>query len=55
METQQKKVAVLILNWNGHDLLERFLPSVCSNNSKNADVIVVDNASTDSSIEFLKS
>ena len=54
METQQKKVAVLILNWNGRDLLERFLPSVCSNNSKNADVIVVDNASTDSSIEFLK-
>ena len=54
METQSKKVAVLILNWNGKDLLERFLPSVCKFNADFADVIVVDNASTDDSIKFLK-
>ena len=55
METQPKKIAVLILNWNGRDLLERFLPSVCEYNSDFADIIVVDNASTDNSISFLKS
>ena len=54
METQSKKVAVLILNWNGRDLLERFLPSVCKYNSDFANIIVVDNASTDSSVAFLK-
>jgi GT2 family glycosyltransferase len=54
METQSKKVAVLILNWNGRDLLERFLPSVCTHNSTFAEIVVVDNASTDASIVFLK-
>ena len=54
METQPKKVAVLILNWNGRDLLERFLPSVCAHNASFAEIVVVDNASTDSSIAFLQ-
>lgn len=54
METQSKKIAVLILNWNGKELLERFLPSVVAHNSPLADIIVVDNASTDDSIAFLK-
>lgn len=54
METQPKKVVVLILNWNGRDLLERFLPSVCDYNTSFAEIVVVDNASTDSSIVFLK-
>jgi len=54
METQSKKVAVLILNWNGRDLLERFLPSICKFNSSFADIIVIDNASTDNSVDYLK-
>ena len=54
METQSKKIAVLILNWNGQELLERFLPSIVENNSSNADVIVIDNASTDNSVAFIK-
>jgi hypothetical protein len=54
METQSKKIAVLILNWNGRELLERFLPSIVENNSSNADVIVIDNASTDNSVAFIK-
>ena len=53
METQSKKLAVLILNWNGKDLLERFLPSICEYNSDFANIIVVDNASSDDSITFL--
>jgi len=54
METQSKKIAVLILNWNGRDLLERFLPSIVTHNASNADIIVIDNASDDDSISFLK-
>jgi GT2 family glycosyltransferase len=47
------KLAIVILNWNGEVLLERFLPSVIEYSS-NAELYVADNASTDSSISFLK-
>ncbi|PQV47836.1 hypothetical protein CLV33_106155 [Jejuia pallidilutea] len=46
------KIAVVILNWNGQKLLEQFLPSVTTH-SKNADIYVVDNASTDTSMAFV--
>lgn len=46
------KVAVVILNWNGKDLLEKFLPSVVSF-SLEATVYVADNASTDDSVSFI--
>jgi GT2 family glycosyltransferase len=49
-----KKIAVVILNWNGAKLLEQFLPSVIAYSSE-ASIYVVDNASTDSSIEIIKS
>lgn len=45
-------VAVVILNWNGEELLRKFLPGVISN-SGDAQIIVADNASTDNSIEVL--
>lgn len=47
------KIAVVILNWNGKHLLEKFLPSVVKH-SEGADIYVIDNASSDNSIEFLK-
>lgn len=50
-------VAVVILNWNGIDFLKKFLPGVLEHtyiNERQVDVIVVDNASTDGSIEFLR-
>lgn len=47
------KIAVVILNWNGEVLLERYLPSVMQY-SDGADIYVADNASTDGSIAFLK-
>jgi len=46
-------IAVVILNWNGMHLLEQFLPSVVTY-SKEADLYVIDNASTDESIAFLQ-
>lgn len=46
-------VAVVILNYNGRNFLEKFLPSVL-NNADGCEIIVADNASTDDSIEFLR-
>ncbi len=52
---QDKRVAVVILNWNGRALMEEFLPSVVAYTpSKQAEIIVADNGSTDDSIEMLK-
>lgn len=48
-----EQIAIVILNWNGQKFLEQFLPSVIQN-SENVRLIVADNASTDSSIDFLK-
>ena len=48
------KIAVVILNWNGRELLEQFLPSVMSF-SKEADIYLADNASTDESVSFVNS
>lgn len=47
------KVAIAILNWNGKNWLEKFLPNVIEN-SANAEIFVIDNASTDNSVSFLK-
>jgi GT2 family glycosyltransferase len=46
------KVAVVILNWNGKELLEKFLPSIVKFSTE-ATVYVADNASTDDSISFV--
>jgi len=46
-------LAVVILNWNGKQLLEQFLPAVLLY-SANATIYVADNASNDDSISFLK-
>ncbi len=47
------RIAVVILNWNGAAMMQKFLPSVIQN-SEEAEVIVVDNGSTDDSVEMLK-
>lgn len=46
-------VAVVILNWNGEKLLEKFLPSVIKF-SPEAKIYVADNNSTDNSVNFLE-
>ena len=51
-----KKIAVVILNWNGKSLLEKFVPALLAHTPQNmADIIVTDNASTDESVSFLQS
>lgn len=47
------KLAIVILNWNGKQLLKQFLPSVIEN-SKEAEIYLADNASTDDSVSFVK-
>lgn len=49
------KIAIVILNWNGADMLRRYLPTVvdCSH-TDGAEVIVADNASTDHSVDVLE-
>ncbi|PIE50776.1 MAG: dTDP-Rha--alpha-D-GlcNAc-pyrophosphate polyprenol alpha-3-L-rhamnosyltransferase [Flavobacteriales bacterium] len=47
------KIAIAILNWNGKKWLEKFLPSVILH-SQNAEIHIIDNASTDDSVAFVK-
>lgn len=46
------KCSVIILNWNGAEMLKRYLPSVVAH-TKGAEIIVADNGSTDNSLEVL--
>ena len=39
-----KKIAVIILNWNGIELLKKFIPNTISN-SRQANIYVIDNFS----------
>ena len=49
-----KKVSIVILNWNGSEMLRSFLPSVVQYSvGANVEVCVADNGSTDDSIEML--
>ena len=58
------KVAIVILNWNGRVMLERFMPSVVKyshgqhfsvlDTDYDTEVVVADNGSTDDSLAFLQ-
>ncbi len=48
------KIAVVILNWNGKDLLNKFLPCVIKYSASDTDIYIADNGSTDNSIAFIK-
>ncbi len=49
-----KRVAVVILNWNGADMLRQYLPNVLEHSANLAEVVVADNASTDDSLQLLR-
>ena len=50
--SNRQHVAVVILNWNGKRHLETYLPSVVDH-SEEAEVVVIDNGSTDDSVNWL--
>ena len=52
------KVSIVILNWNGKELLRECMPSVVKAalaTNETYEIIVVDNGSVDGSVDFLKS
>lgn len=52
----QRSASVVIPNWNGRDLLEKYLPPVVEalNGNTENEVIVVDNGSSDGSAQFVR-
>ena len=46
------KLSIVILNWNGAEMMRRFLPSVLQHSTE-AEIVVVDNGSTDDSLQML--
>ena len=48
------KVAVVILNWNGKNFLEQFLPRVIDYSKDFAEIVVADNDSSDDSVVYLQ-
>ncbi|MBE9510884.1 MAG: glycosyltransferase family 2 protein [Bacteroidetes bacterium] len=49
------KIAIVILNWNGREFLERFLPGVVRHSSSpGIKIIIADNGSSDDSLEFIR-
>ncbi len=48
------KLAIAILNWNGLELLKRFLPSLCKYTSETYQIYIIDNCSEDDSVNFIK-
>lgn len=47
-------VSIAILNWNGRHFLQQFLPSVMASSWANREIVVIDNASTDDSVQYLR-
>ena len=47
-------IKILILNWNGKDLLKSCLDSVLAIDYPNYSVLVIDNGSTDGSLDMIK-
>lgn len=52
--TSNDKVSVTIVNWNGGDYIKKCLDSLVKQTFSNIEVIVVDNASSDGSVEILE-
>lgn len=52
--TPPRHASIVIPNWNGQDLLEKYLPPLVAACRPDDEIIVVDNASTDGSAEFIQ-
>ncbi|PHQ55985.1 MAG: dTDP-Rha--alpha-D-GlcNAc-pyrophosphate polyprenol alpha-3-L-rhamnosyltransferase [Lutibacter sp.] len=49
------KLAIVILNWNGKKLLEKFIPSIVKfSKLPEVEIVIADNASTDDSVLFIQ-
>ena len=52
--THTPSVAIVILNWNGSEMMRRYLPNVIDCSKDEAEVIIADNHSSDDSLAMLK-
>ena len=50
----EKKVSIIVVNWNGQRFLEDCLSSLTRQTYANREIIFVDNGSTDSSVNYVK-
>ncbi|MFH1226459.1 MAG: glycosyltransferase family 2 protein [Planctomycetota bacterium] len=48
-----EKVCVIIINWNGKKHLEKCLPAISEQSYPNYEIMVVDNGSTDGTIDYI--
>lgn len=55
MPKENKFVTVIVLNWNGKRFLEKCISSLLDQNYVTYEILLVDNASTDGSVEFVSS
>ncbi|MDA9356761.1 glycosyltransferase family 2 protein [Flavobacteriaceae bacterium] len=49
------KLAIVVLNWNGVKLLEKFLNPLINHNNHDAHIYIIDNNSSDDSVDYVKS
>lgn len=54
MLIDQPTVSIVIVNWNGRHWLQRCLPAIAAQTYPAFEIIVVDNGSTDGSVEWLR-
>lgn len=55
MQLKSPLISLIVLNWNGEELLRECIESLQKTQYQPIEIIVVDNASTDSSMEIIKS
>ena len=48
------KLAIVIINWNGIRLLKKFLMPLTTHNNNENEIYVIDNNSSDDSIDYIK-
>ena len=49
------RLAIVILNWNGIKLLKKFLDPLIRYNDSENEIYIIDNKSSDDSIDYIKS
>lgn len=52
--TGNNSISVIVLNWNGQRFLERCLSALLAQTHHDSEIILVDNGSTDNSVQFVK-
>jgi GT2 family glycosyltransferase len=50
----KNKISIIIVTWNGLRHLQKCLPSIVASTYQNFEIVLVDNASSDGSIEFVE-